>query len=270
MGQLNKKKGLKNMENEKESLEIIQKSSIGSETTQIGVQNNYNGLSISSVIETAFSIFKEYYPQLKNEALNEVRKLVDAKLEAVGEENIIMPKPKNVIPVLQNASITEESILRELYANLLSSSMIKGLESRVHPAFVHIINQMSAQDAMLLNSIVEINNSIPVAHVKFTFDTQYLTEVLPHYYSPYFTYSEDKNQISLSIENLSRLQLINLFEGNVISYYYDRIKTDPFIQKRYEYAKLNNPTRILNIGLDEYVIQLNDLGKNFVEICLSP
>lgn len=40
MGQLNKKKGLKNMENEKESLEIIQKSSIGSETTQIGVQNN--------------------------------------------------------------------------------------------------------------------------------------------------------------------------------------------------------------------------------------
>ena len=158
------------------------------------------------------------------------------------EENIIPPKPKTVIPVLQNASLTEESILRELYANLLSSSMNKKLETSVHPAFVHIINQMSAQDAMLLNSIVEINNSIPVAHVKFTFDTRYLTAVLPHYYSPYFKYSEDKYQISLSIENLSRLQLINLFEGNVVNYDYEKIKTDPFIQKRYEYAKLNNPT----------------------------
>ena len=74
------------MENEKGNLEIIQKSSIGSETTQIGVQNNYNGLSIASVTEMAFSIFREYYPQLKNEALSEVRKLVNSKLEAVGEE----------------------------------------------------------------------------------------------------------------------------------------------------------------------------------------
>lgn len=261
--------GLEKMENEKGNLEIIQKSSIGSETTQIGVQNNYNGLSIASVTEMAFSIFREYYPQLKNEALSEVRKLVNSKLEAVGEENIIPPKPKTVIPVLQNASLTEESILRELYANLLSSSMNKKLEPSVHPAFVHIINQMSAQDAMLLNSIVEINNSIPVAHVKFTFDTRYLTAVLPHYYSPYFDYSEDKYQISLSIENLSRLQLINLFEGSVVSYDYEKTMTDPFIQKRYEYAKLNNPTRNIDITLVKYVIQLNDIGKSFVKICLS-
>ena len=261
--------GLEKIENEKGNLEIIQKSSIGSETTQIGVQNNYNGLSISSVIETAFLIFKEYYPQLKNDALKEVRELVNSKLETIGEENIILPKPKTVIPVLQNASITEESILRELYANLLSSSMNKELEPSVHPAFVHIINQMSAQDAMLLNSIVEINDSIPVASVKFTFDTKYLTAVLPHYYSPYFKYSEDKYQISLSIENLSRLQLINLFEGNVVNYDYEKIKTDPFIQKRYEYAKLNNPARILDISLSKYVIQLNDIGKSFVKTCIS-
>lgn len=250
-------------------VEINQKSSMGSQTTQIGVQNVYNGLSVSDVIQTAFSLFEEYYPQLREEALCVVREMVEKEMEKVQSEDIVSPKPKIAIPILQNASITDENELRILYAKLLASAMDKNTVSIVHPAYVSIINQLSAKDALLLKKIVDINDSIPVAHVKFTFGDRCLANVPPHFYSPYFKELEDMENISSCIENLSRLQLINLFEGNVVAYNYAQIENDSYIQEQYEYAKRKNPTRDLKIKVDSYVIQLNDFGKKFIKVCMS-
>lgn len=249
-------------------VEINQKSAIGSQTTQIGVQNIYNGLSVSDAIQTAFSLFKEYYPQLREEALCEVREMVEKEMEKVKSEDIISPKPKIAIPTLQNASITDEKELRTLYAKLLASAMDKNTVSQIHPAYVSIINQLSVKDALLLKKIVDINDSIPVAHVKFTFENSYLTNVPPHYYSPYFKELEDMENVSSCIENLSRLQLMNLFAGSVVTYNYDQIESDSYIQEQYEYAKNNNPKRDLKIEVSKYVIQLNDFGKKFIKFCI--
>lgn len=249
-------------------VEINQKAAIGSQTTQIGVQNVYNGLSVSDAIQTAFSLFKEYYPQLREEALSEVREMVEKEMKKVKTEDIVSPKPKVAIPTLQNASITDERELRNLYAKLLASAMDKNTVSQIHPAYISIINQLSVKDALLLKKIIDINDSIPVANVKFTFENKVLTNIPPHYYSPYFKEMEDMENVSSCIENLSRLQLINLFEGNVVTYNYDQIQYDSYIQEQYEYAKNNNPKRDLKIEVNEYVIQLNDFGKKFIKLCI--
>lgn len=98
------------------------------------------------------------------------------------------------------------------------------------------------------------------------FDAKYLTSVFPHFYSPSFN-SIDPWSVSLSIENLSRFNLFDMFEGNILSYDYEQMKNEPFVIDRFEFAKKHNPGRDLKIVVSKYVIQQNDFGKSFAKAC---
>ena len=248
--------------------QIVQTASLASGNTQIGVQNNYTGLAIGDAVQMAFSMMKEYYPQFKEEALADLHEMLIRELDKMKPKAIVPPTPKTAIPVLQNAAITDEVEIREIYAKLLASSMNEELVSSVHPSFVNIVNQLSTYDAKVLKIIKDIHDSIPLARVIFTFDSKYLTSILPHFFSPYFDRLNDRFATSFSIENLARLNLVNLFEGNVINFDYNTIKEHPYIKERFEFAKAHNPNRTLEINLSKYVIQENDYGKKFLKICL--
>ncbi|MCC8078538.1 MAG: DUF4393 domain-containing protein [Oscillospiraceae bacterium] len=235
-------------------------------TTVIGEQHNYTGLSPTEVTQIAFAMFREYFPQLRKEALEEVHKIVERELKKIPVDDIQVPTAKIVVPLLQNASITEETNLKEMYGKLLAGDMNKQTKPLVHPAYVTIINQMNSNDAEIFRRIVEIDNSIPVARVVFLFEKSYLTTAMPHFFSPYFN-GMDYWEVSLSIENLSRLNIISLFEGVVDSYNYEIIKQEPFVTERFELAKQVNPTRELSIKLTNYVIQMNDFGRRLSKLC---
>ena len=78
--------------------------------TVVANQNNY-GLTVTEATQMAFQIFREYYPQLQKEALEAVQKLTEERLKVIPTENIVPPKANVVVPVLQNASLTEEQVL---------------------------------------------------------------------------------------------------------------------------------------------------------------
>lgn len=251
-----------------DTVSISQKAAVGAkDNTFIGTQIITQGLTPENATQLAFNIFDQYFPKLKEEALQEVRKTVEEELRKIPINDILRPTAKIAVPTLQNASITEESNLREMYGKLLASDMNKVKRPNVHPAFVEIINQISADDAKLFSFIMKYNDSIPVAKVTFTFETKYLTNVLPLYYSPIFK-DFDPWKASVSIENLSRLKLFQFFEGSVTNYNYDLIKQDPFIQKRFEFAKTRNPKIDLEIKVTDYALQTNDFGERFAKLCL--
>lgn len=54
-------------------IQITQKSAVGSETTQVAIQNNYNGMSASEASEIAIKLFMENFPKLQEEAMNVAR-----------------------------------------------------------------------------------------------------------------------------------------------------------------------------------------------------
>ena len=71
-----------------EGVEITQNASLGAkETVQVGIQNNINnvqvGLTPSNAVEMALGIFREHYPQLKQEALAEVKQLVIEEMKKI-------------------------------------------------------------------------------------------------------------------------------------------------------------------------------------------
>lgn len=251
-----------------EELTVSQKAEFGAkDNTFIAEQHNHTGLTPADATQIAITMFKEYFPQLRQEALEEVYKIVENTLSQIPVNDILRPSPKIAVPLLQNASITEDLILRKMYAKLLAGDMNRQLKSSVHPAYIEIVNQLSSDDAKLFRRIVEINNSIPVARITFNFDTKYLSSVFPHYYSPYFS-GMDPWTVSIGIENLSRLNIIHLFEGTVNVYNYDTMIQDPFVVERFEFAKRENPTKELSIKITEYVIQMNDFGDKLAKLCL--
>lgn len=71
--------------------------------------------------------------------------------ERVDEDNLIEGQPQVVIPTMEGLSLApEDSLLSELFINLLSNSIDKNKQDLAHPAFPNIIRQMSHDEAVMI------------------------------------------------------------------------------------------------------------------------
>lgn len=84
---------------------------------------------------------------------------VREKIQAIPEEKLVEPEPYVAIPAMQQLSYcVNNEELRDLYANLLVSSMNADKKWQVHPAFVDIIKQLTPDEAKIIKSVPEIKS----------------------------------------------------------------------------------------------------------------
>lgn len=83
---------------------------------------------------------------------------VSDKLKNVAEEDIISPPIEIAGPAVEALRFTGHEVnLRELFANLLASSMDKNTTDYVHPGFVEILKNLSSDEALLLQAFINVN-----------------------------------------------------------------------------------------------------------------
>ena len=83
-------------------------------------------------------------------------------VEKIPEENL-MPPPVNIVgPILDDVAkyYHDEEYLRELFSNLITSTMDKTQCVFVHPSYKSIIEQLSSFDATLLKQCLHCRRSI--------------------------------------------------------------------------------------------------------------
>ena len=253
-----------------DELVIEQKQGLGNAGTQVGVQNNY-GLSPVEATRMAFEIFREYYPQLREEALKELNNLVEEKLSSIPQELIDSPKPRIAVPTLQNASITEEREIRELYANLLANSMNKVVKNGVHPGFVEIIKQLSPDEAKILKYI-RAHTTIPTVTLRYENDDGSGIDIIKNF-SDIGEKSgcEIPQDIAKYFDNLVRLGLIISADG--LSSLTDKAQYDPL--KNHRWIKPHATTEKANsrsftkYNFNESFVEITAYGKSFCSICLE-
>lgn len=223
----------KEMNDMSEQMKISQSTGLSShENTLIGVQNNQYGLTHIQAIEMAFSIFREYYPQLKQDVLNELDYLVKEKLRNVPENNIVSPTPRIAVPALQNASITEEYEIRELYANLLANSMNKVVKDGVHPAYVEIVKQLSPDEAKIL-CYMRNHTTVPTITLRRENDKGEGIEIIKNFSNiGELSKCEHPFEVNKYFNNLIRLGLL---EGSTLSsltnkWLYEPLKTHIYVR----------------------------------------
>lgn len=233
--------------------------------------NNY-GVPVEQmpgmIIDATFRLFHQYFPQLQKEALEEVHRMLEEKLRRIPSENIVPPAARIAIPTLQNASITEEHDIRELYATLLANSMNKEEKNGIHPSFSNIIAQLTSDEAKFL-SYMQDNTSIPTISLRAQNKEMSGITVVSN-----FTNLGEKigcempNRVDEYLDNLERLGLIKNM-GDLGSLtdkkLYEPLRKHPYIisqmQEIEKWPELNLPQ------ISESYAQLTNFGKAFCKAC---
>lgn len=155
--------------------------------------------------------------------------------------NVIDPKPSLAGPALQGLAYAhDEEELKNMYLNLLASSMNSETADNAHPSYVETIKQLSSEEAKLLR-IYLAQDQYPIAelHLVINEKRNYRT-VTRHVVNLYDTKSETPVVIDMMpayVENWIRLGLItvdySVFQANEHAY--------DWVEKRPEYKGATIP-----------------------------
>ena len=201
--------------------------------------------------------------------VKETEKLLEKKLEKLNPNLITPPEPHIAVPAIQSISYCmDNENLREMYANLLASSMIKDKQNDVHPSFVEIIKQLSPDEAKILKYLYQ-KKIEPIINLRRENKKQQGGISIIDYFSLIGEYSncDFNHRIPSYLENLERLKLIEI---DFMAYIttpgtYDFLITHPTItaytsitnDENYKYETMNGYTKMTNYG------------KNFCDICIA-
>ncbi|WP_152267957.1 Abi-alpha family protein [Agriterribacter humi] len=107
------------------------------------------GKAIESVTKTSRFLLAPFeYLAAQHDRWERYLIKVASKVEDI---NLVEGHPQIVIPVLEGLSLcSENSLLSELFVNLLSNSIDRTKQDLAHPAFPNIIKQLSHDEALIL------------------------------------------------------------------------------------------------------------------------
>lgn len=204
--------------------------------------------------------------------LEETKKLLAQKLEKVGTDNLVPPEAHIAVPALQYISYCmDNEELRDMYANLLASSMNKVVKNDVHPSYVEIIKQLCPDEAKILK-IINQGDGFPLINVKYKMqNSKHYTYAFQHFsIVSELAGCERPLAIAAYLDNLQRLGLISIAHDKYLTELslYIPLETHPFIKQ------LINPIKYKTENAEGYEFErsffcLSNFGRSFTRICIS-
>lgn len=121
-----------------------------------------NALLPLAAINFAFDKARAYFN-------GDFQKDISDRAANIPPEAIVEPKASIAGPTLQGLAFTHaEPNLRDMYLNLLATSMDGRISATAHPAFVEIIKQLDVEDADLIRGALCTPAAIPIAQLRLT------------------------------------------------------------------------------------------------------
>lgn len=225
--------------------------------TIVGLFNNV----ILYPLKKANITFKYKYEQFEREMKDNYDKIPEA--------NRIEPPINIVGPAIESLKYTiDTKELREMYMNLLTSSMDIEKIEYAHPSYVEIIKQLTPLDALVLKKAKEYNDLIRCSRITFSFDNKSFSGAMPKIFAPDIL-CEDYSPflVSASIENLCRLGLMIYYNVGVMGGDYSFTENHEYVRERYELYKNNNVTKNYIIKHTREALGITNFGENFIKAC---
>lgn len=202
--------------------------------------------------------------QLTAEALQE-------KVKKIPEEKQCEPEAYVAVPAIQQIAYCFNSeILRDMYANLLASSMNMDKKWEVHPSFVDIIKQITPDEAKLLKIFPRNSGRyIAVMDLKINLENGKGEQTIARNIvdEPFYKICDVPDNMSSYLENLCRLKIIEIPE-------------DLHITEDKYYSKIENSQRVLNLKekslgegntyiCSKKLLYVTDFGIAFTQCCID-
>lgn len=195
---------------------------------------------------------------------------VAEKLENVAIEDIVTPPPHIAGPALESLKYTGSiDELKELYANLIASSMDSKTTSEVHPSFVEIIKQLSSDEAKILTAFISEDQEPIISIRNNRKDNTGGRDVYRH-----FSVLGEKTECSNLelipnyLNNLSRLGIIEIPENYALlgENTYTHLETHPTVLSIVDSISQQND-RVSKIKKE--TIKVTALGRQFIDTCVQ-
>lgn len=211
-----------------------------------------------AAVNYAFDKAKFYFTERFDSEIHE-------KTNSIPAENLIEPKGSIAGPTLQGLAFShEEPNIKEMYLNLLKTSMDNRSSHDAHPAFVEIIKQLTSEEAALLRDVLLSYAPIPLAQVRATRKTGGFNIKIKHLASlanPDTKQPVINKRFPAMVDNWVRLGLV---EVTYQSFLTDTTRYD-WVKNRPEYIQLEAETNIEieTISFNKGLMEPTDLGQLF-------
>lgn len=192
------------------------------------------------------------------------------KVEKIPEEKQCDPEPYVAIPAIQQISYCFDSAdLRDLYANLLASSMNTDKKWTVHPGYVDIIKQLTPDEAKILKELPPITSVYhPIIDILINLGAEKGDiEILRNYSLDGNKYCDNPGNIGQYFDNLSRLKLIAIPEDRHLmdDNSYTDITNSEYVRSIMEQPMPDG----LSHAIRKKYYYVTDFGTGFIKCCLD-
>lgn len=217
---------------------------------------------------------------LKREmCINQINDAVNTKIPSEYFRN---PRINIVGPALDNLKFNlDEEYIKELFTNLIVNEMDSRNKSKVLPAYVEIIKQLSIDDAILIKKLFNEKQSVfsIVETVLRKKEDPDIFIVLKRYISlmsDNFTFNMYVPPLETTIDNLDRLKIIRIipYSARVSDREFNKnffkeiiLNDKEILEKRFDFKELNLDD--FYYDYNESVLEITDFGYQFMEICLQ-
>lgn len=228
----------------------------------------------SKAVTTLMDFFNNtiLYPMQKynlyaENKLNNFAKELQEKASNIPNENLVEPKINILGPAIEGLKYNlDEEHIKEMFINILISDMDNRKQNKVHPSFINIVKELNQDDAKILKRIKELNVlEEPIIRFKYV-NSKDNSFVLANNNIFIIASNETFEVSSIVLTNLIRLGLIEIdftrYRSNIKIYefIFDALKSN---------IKPHFDQRLDKISFDKGLINITELGKNLIDICLS-
>lgn len=205
------------------------------------------------------------------ESIRLTAQAVEQKAAIIPEEKLTEPDAYVAIPAIQQLSYCYDSeVLRDMYANLLVSSMNIDKKSQVHPSFVDIIKQMTPDEAKLLQVLPKTSVSYsPLVDLQVNLGNgRGHVCLLRNYTTLGDAVCELPGNICSYIDNLDRLKIIRVIEEVRLMNgdRYHEMENSPFLLA-HKNVQIGDG-QSFSIKRKSFVV--TEFGTAFITTCVSP
>jgi hypothetical protein len=186
------------------------------------------------------------------------------KTADIPDENLVTPPASIAVPALFGLSYSfEESTLKDLYLNLLTTASDNRRNDIVHPGFAEVIKQLTSSEAKLLNVLLSNGNGTTAARLKNvrTDPSRSYSTLLEHLLPVIDDASEwiEESRVPTWVDNWSRLGLVyaTYSERRARPGAYDWVMTRP------EYLRFKESPGVEDLQYDAGLVEPTNFGRDF-------
>lgn len=223
---------------------------------------------IPKTINAAFAPLRQWIAQREyNVAATE--KLLEEKLKNKNPNEIVTPEAYVAVPAIQAISYCMDSKeLRNMFANLLATSMVASTKNDIHPSFVEVIKQLTPDEAKLLKSFqLKLHNPVfPIIDVRLSLPGGGAVTQVRNFSIVGQGICENLKNMASYLDNLDRLKLISIDDSSHIvdDWAYKKLEEQSIIKRLIDDTKNDQYKNFIQRKL----FTITQYGKDFIQTCV--